>query len=314
MYRILVTARSFAKTPGAHHELLLAHDCQVDLRAPDHPLDSAGLAVLLPGYDGVILGLDRCDAAALESADRLRVISRYGVGTEAVDLHAAATRGIAVAITPNTNNISVAELAIGLMFALARGIPTMAQAAREGTFARYTGVELAGRMLGVVGFGAIGREVAKRGLGLGMRVLAYDPFYAADWLGAESAPLDRVLRESHVISLHVPLTDETRNLINAHSLSTLRDGAFVINTARGGLVDETALYEALHMGRLGGAAMDVFAHEPPVGSPLLTLPNFIATPHAGGATREGVARMALMAAENCIAVLKGESCANLVHI
>lgn len=314
MYRILVTARSFAKTPGAHHEFLFAHDCEVDLRAPEHPLDSAGLAALLPGYDGAILGLDRCDAAALECADRLRVISRYGVGTEAVDLQAAAARGIAVTITPNTNNVSVAELAIGLMFALARGIPAMAASARQGSFARHTGIELAGKTLGVVGFGAIGREVAKRALGLGMHVLAYDPFYAADWLGAETSSLDRVIGESHVISLHVPLTDDTRNLINAESLRTIRDGAFIINTARGGLVDEAALCDALVAGRLGGAAMDVFAHEPPEGSPLLTLPNFIATPHAGGATHEGIARMALMAAENCVAVLKGEPCENVVHI
>lgn len=313
MYRILVTARSFAKTPGAHHQYLQTHDCIVDLRAPDHPLDSAGLAALLPGYDGVILGLDRCDAAALEQADRLRVISRYGVGTEAVDLHAAAARGIAVTITPNTNNVSVAELAIGLMFALARGIPTMANAAREGTFARHTGVELAGKALGVVGFGAIGREVARRGLGLGMRVLAYDPFYQGDWMGTIARSLAALLSEADVISLHVPLTNETRNLINADSLRTLRDGAFIINTARGGLIDERALYEALGEGKLGGAAMDVFAHEPPAGSPLLMLPNFIATPHAGGATREAIARMALLAAENCVTVLNGEPCVNLVR-
>jgi D-3-phosphoglycerate dehydrogenase len=284
----------------------------VDLRAPEHPLDSPGLAALLPGYDGVILGLDRCDADALAHADMLRVISRYGVGTEAVDLKAAAARGIAVTITPNTNNVSVAELAIGLMFALARGIPQMAANAQRNVFTRQTGVELAGKTLGVVGFGAIGREVAARGLGLGMQVVAYDPFYAGNWQGAKPRSLADVLREADVISLHVPLTDETYHMINRESLRTLREGAFVINTARGGLIDEDALHDALREGRLGGAAMDVFAHEPPEGSPLLTLPNFIATPHAGGATREAIARMALLAAQNCVAVLRGEHCVNIV--
>ncbi len=313
MFRILVTARSFAKTPGAHHEFLSANDCLVDLRAPEHPLDSTGLAALLPGYDGVILGLDQCDAAALARADKLRVISRYGVGTEAVDLRAAKARGIAVTITPNTNNISVAELALGLMFALARSIPTMAANARQNVFTRLNGIELTGKTLGVVGFGAIGREVAKRGIGLGMRVAGYDPFYSGDWLGAEVRSLQAVLAESDVISLHVPLTDETRDLVNSESLRTVRDGAYIINTARGGLIDESALYDALRSGKLGGAAMDVFAHEPPEGSPLLALPNFIALPHAGGATREAISRMALLAAQNCVAVLRGESCPHLVQ-
>lgn len=313
MYRILVTARSFAKTPGAHHHYLAASDCAVDLRAPEQPLGSAELAALLPGYDGVILGLDRCDAAAVAAADRLRVISRYGVGTEAVDLAAAAARGIAVTITPNTNNISVAELAIGLMFALARNIAYMAEQAHQNSFQRMTGVELTGKVLGIVGYGAIGREVAKRGLGLGMRVIAYDPFFKGDWLGADDRTLEALLTEADVVSLHLPLTSETRHLINAERLSLMPRHAFLINTARGGLVDEIALAEALSSGRLGGAAMDVFAQEPPENSPLLRLPNFIATPHAGGATHEAIARMALLAAQNCVAVLRGDPCDNIVN-
>lgn len=304
-YRILVTARSFAKTPGAHHDYLAAHDCVVDLRAPDHPLDSAGLAALLPSYDGVILGLDQCDAAAIAAAEGLRVISRYGVGMENVDLEAAAARGITVTNTPNTNNISVAELAIGLMFALARNIPQTAANARVGDFSRQTGWEITGKTLGVAGYGAIGREVGVRGAGLAMRVLAYDPYYNGDWGAALAVDLPTLLRDADVISLHVPLTDGTRHMINAASIATMRDGVVILNTARGGLVDEDALYAALVSGKLAGAAMDAFAHEPPTGSPLLALPNFIATPHMGGATREAIARMALAAAENVVRVLAG---------
>jgi phosphoglycerate dehydrogenase-like enzyme len=314
MYRILVTARSFAKTPGAHHSYLTEHDCAVDLRAPEQPLDSAALAALLPGYDGVILGLDQCDAAALAAADRLRVISRYGVGVENVDLAAAAGRDIVVTNTPNTNNISVAELAIGLLFALARHIPRMAAGAQHGDFSRITGVELTGKTLGVAGFGAIGREVARRALALGMHVVAYDPYYQGEWGAVEPVDLPALWARAWALSLHLPLTAATTHLVNAATLAPMQPGSFLINTARGGLVDETALYDALTLGNLAGAAMDVFATEPPLNSPLLTLPTFIATPHAGGATREAIARMALLAAQNLVAVLNGETCSNTVRL
>ncbi|MDX2136811.1 MAG: phosphoglycerate dehydrogenase [Chloroflexota bacterium] len=313
-FRVLVTARSFAKTPGAHHDWLAAHGCHVDLRAAEQPLNSAALAALLPGYDGVILGLDHCDAAALAQADRLRVISRYGVGVENVDLAAAAARGIIVTNTPNTNNISVAELAIGLLFALARQIARMAAGAQQGDFTRYTGIELTGKTLGVAGFGAIGREVARRALGLGMHVIAYDPYYQGDWGAVEPVDLPALWARLWALSLHLPLTPTTTHLVNADTLKQMQSGSFLINTARGGLVDEAALYDALRLGNLAGAAMDVFATEPPTDSPLLTLPTFIATPHAGGATREAIARMALLAAENLVAVLNGVECPDTVRV
>jgi D-3-phosphoglycerate dehydrogenase len=312
-FRVLVTARSFCNTPGEHHDFLREQGCQVDLRSSANSLTAVELSALIPGYDGAILGLDRCDASVIERADRLRVISRYGVGVDEVDLDAASQRGIVVANTPGANQTAVAELTIGLIFTLARDIPGVAQASRNGQWKRSAGWELTGKTLGIIGFGAIGRDVARRAHALGMKVIAYDPVSHGEAHGVEAADLMTVLREADVISLHCALTPETHDLINAQTIEQMKPGAYLINTARGGLVDEDALYAALNSARLAGAAADVFKREPPNGSPLLTLDNFIATPHIGATTRESVLRMSMMAAQNLVAVLRGEPCGYIVN-
>ncbi len=307
-FRILVTARAFCATPGPHQDYLRANGCELVLDPPRQAYSAAELAARLADIDGVILGLDACDATVFERASALRTIARYGVGVDNIDRAAAARHGVIVTNTPGTNHIAVAELAIGLLFALARGIPRMNAQARTGTPTRLTGWELTGKTLGVIGFGAIGREVARRAHGLGMRVLAHDPWYTGDWEDAQPVDLPDLLCQARAVSLHCPLTPETASLLNARTLALLPDGAVVINTARGGLIDEDALYAELVSGRLGGAALDVFAHEPPASSPLLTLDNVIVTPHAGAATVEAVERTGLLAARNCLAVLRGEPC------
>jgi len=307
-FTILATARSFCATPGPHQDYLRDHGCTLILDPPVHQYSADDLAARLADVDGVILGLDICDASVFERAPRLKTIARYGVGIDNVDLAAAARHGVVVTTTPGTNHLAVAELAIGLMFALARAIPRMAERVRAGSWARITGWELTGKTLGVIGFGAIGREVARRGLGLGMYVLAYDPWYRGDWAGATPVDLPDLLRQSRVVSLHCPLTPETAHMLDAERLALLPHGAIVINTARGGLIDEAALYAALVSGRLGGAALDVFQHEPPESSPLLTLDTVIATPHVGAATAESIERTGMLAARNCLAVLRGEPC------
>lgn len=312
-YRVLVTARSFANTPGAHQDMLRENGCELELRAPSHPYSADQLRELMGGIDGVILGLDACDASVIAAADRLKVISRYGVGVDAVDLQAAAARGIAVTNTPGANMLGVAELTLGLLFALARQIPQVASAAKQEEWKRPTGWELSGKTLGVVGFGAIGRDVGRKAVALGMKVLAYDPFWQGQMEGVELVGLEAVIQRSDIITLHAALTPETTNLINAARIAQMKDGAFIINTARGELVDEAALYDGLKSGKLGGAAADAFLHEPPAGSPLLTLENFIATPHIGATTKESVRRMALMASENLLKVLKGEACSCIVN-
>ncbi len=306
-FRVLATARSFCKSDGPHHAYLRDNDCELDLHPPDHPMSAAELAELVPGYDGLILGLDDCNADVIARADRLRVISRYGSGVDKVDVNAATARGIVVTNTPGVNRIAVAELTIGLMFCLARRIPQMVNNMRAGVWTRAQGWELYGKTLGLIGLGAIGREVAARAHALGMHVIANDP-YSAGILdrNADLVDLATLLREAHIISLHCATTPETANLINAERLALVRDGAYLVNTARGELVDEGALYDALVSGKLAGAASDVFHNEPPEGSPLLALDNFLPTLHIAGTTQESVQRMAMLAAQNVVDVLRGD--------
>jgi D-3-phosphoglycerate dehydrogenase len=311
MYRILATPRSF-KTKGEHLELLRTSGCTVDLYSKNHPLSTDELREKIPGYDGLILGLDHCDKSVIDAANKLKVISRNGAGYDKVDLGAANRKNITVTYAPGMNTVGVAELTMGLMYALARDIPNVATNARQGNWQRSQGWELAGKTLGLIGLGAIGREVAKRALANNMRVLAYDP-YASIAPNVQLLGLEDVLQNADILSLHTALTPETNYLINAERLAQMKKGAYLINTARGGLVDEAALYDALSGGKLAGAAMDAFEAEPPEGSPLLTLENFIATPHIGANTRESVARANLQAAKNVLDVLQGREVAFILN-
>jgi D-3-phosphoglycerate dehydrogenase / 2-oxoglutarate reductase len=307
--KILVTARSFRKTEGPHKQVLRDAGYTLAESPNDQPMSGAELAPWLADVDGAILGLDVVDAQALEGVSRLRVISRYGVGFDSVDLAAATRHGVVVTITPGANAVSVAELAVALLFALARSIPYHDRVAKQGKWSRLQGIELTGATMGLVGLGRIGREVAQRCRGLGMQVVGYDPLLTPDQiaaLGVTPSGFEELLARSDVVSLHLPLTPQTRDLIGSAALAQMKPSAFLINTARGGLVDENALYEALKNKRLAGAAADVFAQEPPDCTGLVSLDNFIAAPHIGSATGQTTLRMGLMAAQNALAVLAGE--------
>jgi len=312
-YQILVTARLFASMQGAHQDMLRDNGCELDLRPPPHQYTADELRQMIAGRDGAILGLDVCDASVIAQADKLKVISRFGVGFDAIDIRAAAAKGIAVTNTPGANLLGVSELTLGLLFSLARRLPQVATAAKANEWLRPVGWELSGRTLGIIGFGAIGRDVGKKAVALGMKVLAYDPFWKQDMAGVERVSLEQLIAESDVISLHCNLTPETTNLINAQRIAAMKNGAYIINAARGELVDEAALYAALKSGKLGGAAADVFRVEPPTNNLLLTLDNFIGLPHIGSTTQESAGRMAMMAAQNLLAVLRGEDCAFIVN-
>jgi D-3-phosphoglycerate dehydrogenase len=312
-FRVIATARSFCNTDGPHHDFLRRHDCVVDRHALDHPMTASELREVIAGYEGAILGLDTCDASVIKRADKLRVISRYGAGVDQVDLEAASQHGIAVTNTPGANKIAVAELSIGLMFALARNIPVVATSSRSNVWKRAAGWELTNKTLGVIGLGEIGRAVAVRGHALGMNVVGYDPFTPGEIENVRRVELPELIHSSDVITLHCALTPETRNLFNAERLAQMRKGAVLINTARGDLVDEAALLEALKSGHLAGAAADVFHDDPPTSNPLLALDNFIGTPHIGATTKESVLRMSMMAAENVVAVLRSNPCPYVVN-
>ncbi|MCA9739443.1 MAG: phosphoglycerate dehydrogenase [Gemmatimonadota bacterium] len=266
----------------------------------------------LPTAHGLLVrSKTRVDAELLQHALVLEVIGRAGVGVDNIDLEAATARGIPVLNAPAGNTISAAELTMALMLGLARGVPAADQALRSGTWSKTQGVELRGKTLGLVGAGRIGGEVARRCLAFGMRVLAYDPYLSAqraEELNLEAADLDTVLGEADVISLHVPLTESTRGLIDAARLKALKPGVLLINVARGGVVDEDALAEALHAGTIAGAALDVYEHEPlQEGSPLRGAPNLVLTPHLGASTAEAQELVALEIADAVrLALLEGD--------
>lgn len=253
------------------------------------------------------------DAALLAAAEQLEVIGRIGVGMDNIDLPAASARGIVVCYAAEENAVSVAEHVFALLFALARKVPAADRSVREGRWERaaHTGFELHGKTLAVLGLGRIGFRVALRARAFGMRVIAYDPLLsssspAVTETGAELAPLDTALGTADVVSLHLPLTNETRGILSGVRLRRMKRGAVLINTARGALVDEAALAEALADGHLGGAALDVRASEPPGESPLHRLENVILTPHIASWTHEATVRVLATVAGDVDRVLRGE--------
>lgn len=261
------------------------------------------------GVEGIIIGVDPLPANVLEQLRDLRAISKYGVGMDNIDLSRAAELGIKVKNAVGTNSVSVAELAVALMFTMSRKIPVHSAAVKAGGWDRSIGFELTGKKLGLVGGGQIGREVAKRARGLGMDVTIYDPYFSEEdflvrYQVGKTDKLEELLSQSDIISLHLPATSETRQMINSATLDLMKPNAVLINTSRGELVDEEALYEALSSGRIAGAAQDVFSSEPPAkDEKLLQLDNFILTPHLGAFTGEAVEKMVLVSTNNLLEML-----------
>ncbi len=267
-------------------------------------LKGSELAEAVAGADGLVVRSEtKVTAALLESAARLRVIGRAGVGVDNIDVAAATARGVVVMNAPDGNTMTTAEHTLALLLALARRVPQGQASLKSGLWERkqFVGVELRGKTLGVVGLGRIGRVVASRALGFEMKVLAFDPFVAPEQVreqGIELATLEEVCARADFVTVHSPLTPETRGLIGAKELARMKPGVRVINCARGGLVDERALYEAIKEGRVAGAALDVFEEEPPPADhPLLKLEEVVATPHLGASTREAQEGVAVIVAE-----------------
>ena len=310
MTKILITPRSFRESGEAPLELLRGRGFEIVENTTGKTLDEAQMCALCADVDGLLVGIDPVTRRVLDSAPRLRAISKYGAGLDNVDLAAAAERGVQVRAAVGTNARSVAELAVGLMFAMARHLVPSGATTKTGGWGRTRGVELQGRTLGILGLGSIGREVAKMARGIGMDVLAYDPVVdpSSPFLAEHGVRLaDRadVIRAADFLTLHLPLLDTTRGMMDAATLATMKPTAVLINTSRGELVDETALLDALTGKRLGGAASDVFSKEPPSADhPLLKLDNFVLTPHIGAYTQEANRRMAEVSAANLAEMLE----------
>jgi len=286
----------------------LARGAAVDARTD---VTAEGLLSIVGEYDGLVVrSRTRITAAVLAAAKRLRVVGRAGTGVDNIDVPAATERGIVVVNAPTGNTLSAAEHTIAVLLALARNVPSADAALRTGRWERerLMGVELRGKTLGLVGMGQVGTEVASRARSFEMRLLAHDPFVSeerAARLGVELVPLERLLAESDFVTLHVPLTDGTRGLIGEAEMARMKRGARLVNTARGGLVDETALLRAIEEGKLAGAALDVFEREPLGDSPLLRNERVVLTPHLGASTSEAQERVAIDVAEEILAVLAG---------
>ncbi len=296
-------------------EFLKGH-ADVDVKTGMKPEE---LLEVVGEYDALVVRSEtKVTAAIIAAAKKLQVVARAGIGVDNIDLDAATSAGIAVVNAPTGNTFAAAEHTLALMLALSRNIPSAHQSMKEGEWKRsaFMGIEVRNKTLGVIGLGRVGSEVARRAQSFGMRLIAYDPFVAPDYarrLGVELLSFEDVIEQSDFITLHTPLTDSSRNLISTKELARMKPSARLINVARGELVDEIALLEALNNDQLAGVALDVFAKEPPGPNPLLDHPKVVITPHLGASTQEAQREVAVEAAEQALAVLRGEPARNTVN-
>lgn len=308
--RVLVTTAYLE--PGGEVERLLrraGHEVMF-ARAADRRERGQSLAEAVADADAIVAGTDRFTAEVITAATRLRVFGRCGVGYDNIDVAAATAAGVAVTYTPGVNRESVAELVLGQLVNGARLLPQNIAAVREGRWEQPSGTELAGSVLGIVGLGSIGKAVARVARALGMTVIAYDPYFDADFAGdhgIERGSLDAVLAASDFLTLHLFLDESTRNLIDRERIAAMKPGAFLVNTARGGVLDEAALADAVRSGHLRGAALDVLETEPlAADSPLRGLDRVFVTAHIGAATHQARVRSSLMAAGQVADFLAGD--------
>ena len=301
--KVLVASRSFGKNCPEVLEQMKAAGCVFLAQNFDGTPTEEQLIGAIGDADVLISGTESVTEKVLAAAKKLKVISKHGVGVDNIDLAAAKARAIPVAVAGPAMVDAVADLTMGLMLALARQIPQANANVKGGKWDRFVGPELRGKILGIVGLGQIGKAVARRAESFGMKVIAHDAFPAS---GYEYVSLNELLGAADFVSIHAPLTKETRNVFGPDQFRQMKPAAFLVNVARGELVDEGALFEALKARRIAGAATDVFVKEPPGKNPLLELDNFIAMPHCGGQTPEALRRMGEITAENALRVLRGE--------
>lgn len=316
MPKVLITSPTFGIFVKEPLKLLEEEGCELTRLPPEEKATEELIAHHAREAHAVIVGVEPIGERVFDAARKLKVVSKHGVGVDNVNLEEATRRRVVVANAPGTNNEAVADFTFALMLSISRRIPYLDRTTKHGEWKRVVGSELWAKCLGVVGLGAIGRRVARRAKGFEMKVVAHDIVEDRDYAsreGIQYLPLEELLGEADYVSLHLPLTEATRGLIGERELRLMKPTSFLISTCRGGVVDEGALYRALKEGWIGGAASDVFLEEPPEGSPLLELDNFIATPHGAGYTQEALRAMGMVCAENVLRVLRGERPLHLVN-
>jgi D-3-phosphoglycerate dehydrogenase / 2-oxoglutarate reductase len=307
--RVLVTPRAFLDLEGEHLEILKKAGYEIVANPRPRALTEDEMAAYIPNMDAIIVGDDPVTHRVLDRATGLKVISKFGAHVDNIDVDVAAARKIPVTFTPGVTHPAVAELTIGLIFALLRSIPHMDRDVHAGKWATVAGSELMGKTLGIVGMGGIGKEVAKRALALGMNVMGFDMHpdeSFAEHHGIEYVPADELLKNSDIVSLHLGLNPETRGWLSKMRVARIRPGAYLINTGRPELIDEGAVLDALRGQRIRAAAFDLPGEENQFAVPLLSQENVLVSCHAGSNTEESLRRQAVMSAENVVAVLSGQ--------
>ncbi len=315
--KILVTPTSLQPDKkSAELEVLREFSNDLVFNPTGRPLTEEELIPLLQDCDGYVAGLDFITEKVIAACPKLKVISRYGVGYDRVDVEAATKHHVTVTNTPGVNSEAVGELAFALILSVARKIPYLNEDTRKGGWMRATGFECLGKKLCILGLGSIGKVVARCAKGFGMEVCAYDPYISEEYCKAhqiEVVSMEEGLAQADVVSLHLPLMDSTRHLIDKEMLEKMKDGVVLINTSRGGIIDEAAACEALKNKKLGGLGLDAFEAEPPKDSPLFEFDNVVVTPHTGAHTKEATQNMAKAAIRNLMDVLNGHECAFIVN-
>ncbi len=305
---VLVLSRKFREQSDFAREFLESRGCHLAEREIDYPVTEDALVEMIRDVDGLITGLEQITPRVFAAANRLKVVSAGGVGYDHINVEEANKRGVAVCICEGCNNYSVSELVFGMMVGLARGIYPADRAMRQGEWPRYLGFDLWGKTLGIVGLGRVGKAVALLGRAFGMRILANDISWDitfANQNGISYVPFEQILDESDFVTMHVPLTPQTHEMIDEAALSRMKNSAYLINAARGPVVKESALVEALKTHRIAGAGLDVFEIEPHPHNPYVGLDNVIMTPHIGGSTQEAFDRAYYLALVNVANVLNG---------
>jgi len=310
MYKVLVTARIFGHLSDDSFDIFK----NSGFEQAKNPYRGKGLSEnelieLIGGVHGLLTGVDQVTAKVINTADELKIISKFGAGVDNIDVAAATQKGVVVTNAPGMNSDAVADMTFSLILSIARRIPFANDQVRKGNWPLIVGTEICNKTLGLIGLGQIGKRVAMRAGGFNMKILAYELLPDEQFvqeLGIKLVPLNRLLQESDFVSIHVPFTSETKDLIKTEQLEMIKPTAYLINTARGGIVDENALHDALESGEIAGAAFDVFKEEPLREKALIELDNFIATPHISPFTKEAIENAEKLSAQNIIDVLKGQ--------
>jgi D-3-phosphoglycerate dehydrogenase len=312
-YKVVSVSPTFGYYVRTPIDFLKERGCDVELFSQDK---KEGLSKYLKDVDAIIVGLEKISRDIIASAPRLKIIAKHGAGVDNIDITAASERGIAVVTAKGANSDAVADLVIGLILSLARNIPYADKSIRGKKWERIVGIQVNNKVLGIIGLGNIGKKVASRSKGFDMQILAYDDIRDNEFarrVGIKYVNRDTVLSKADFVTIHLPLNEETRGMIAKPELGMMKPTAYLINTARGGIIDEESLYQCLKEGKIAGAALDVFMEEPPWKSPLLELDNIITTPHMAGYTHEALETTGMVCAESILAVLQGKACANVIN-